>query len=156
MTAATGAEGSSLRRRVEQDMKDALRAGDRRRLGVVRLILAALKQREIDERIQLDDAQVLAVLDRMLKQRRDSLAQYEAAGRRDLADQEAYEIERIREYLPPALDAAQIDALIDEAIATTGAAGPRDMGKVMGQLKPRLQGRADLGAVSARVKARLT
>ncbi len=155
MNVAMNAEGSPLRRRVEQDMKDALRAGDRRRLGVVRLILAALKQREIDERIQLDDAQVLAVLDRMLKQRRDSLAQYEAAGRQDLADQESYEIERIREYLPPPLDATQIDALIDEAIATTGAAGPRDMGKVMGQLKPRLQGRADLGAVSARVKARL-
>lgn len=136
-------------------MKDALRAGDRRRLGVVRLILAALKQREIDERIQLDDAQVIAVLDRQLKQRRDSVAQYEAAGRKDLADQEHYEIGVIREYLPAALDPAEIEALIEEAVAATGAAGARDMGKVMAYLKPRLQGRADMGAVSARVKARL-
>lgn len=136
-------------------MKDALRAGDRRRLGVVRLILAALKQREIDERIQLDDAQVIAVLDRQLKQRRDSVAQYEAAGRKDLADQEHYEIGVIREYLPAALDPAEIEALIEEAVAATGAAGARDMGKVMAYLKPRLQGRADMGTVSARVKARL-
>lgn len=136
-------------------MKDALRAGDRRRLSVVRLILAALKQREIDERIQLDDAQVIAVLDRQLKQRRDSVAQYEAAGRKDLADQEHYEIGVIREYLPAALDPAEIEALIEEAVAATGAAGARDMGKVMAYLKPRLQGRADMGTVSARVKARL-
>ncbi len=147
--------GSPLRQRVEQDMKDALRARDRRRLGTIRLVLSALKQREIDERIQLDDAQVIAVLDRMIKQRRDSVAQYEAAGRRDLADQESYEIGVIREYLPPALEEAEIDPLIEEAIAATGAAGPREMGKVMGYLKPRMQGRADLGAVSARVKVRL-
>ncbi|GBE10329.1 Yqey-like protein [bacterium BMS3Bbin12] len=147
--------GCPLRQRVEQDMKDALRARDRRRLGTIRLVLAALKQREIDERIQLDDAQVIAVLDRMIKQRRDSVVQYEAAGRQDLADQESYEIGVIREYLPPALGEAEIDSLIEEAIAATGAAGPREMGKVMGYLKPRMQGRADLGAVSARVKVRL-
>ncbi len=147
--------GSPLRQRVEQDMKDALRARDRRRLGTIRLVLSALKQREIDERIRLDDAQVIVVLDRMIKQRRDSVAQYEAAGRQDLADQESYEIGVIREYLPPALEEAEIDTLIEEAIAATGAAGPREMGKVMGYLKPRMQGRADLGAVSARVKVRL-
>lgn len=147
--------GSPLRQRVEQDMKDALRARDRRRLGTIRLVLSALKQREIDERIRLDDAQVIAVLDRMIKQRRDSVAQYEAAGRQDLADQESYEIGVIREYLPPALEEAEINTLIEEAIAATGAAGPREMGKVMGYLKPRMQGRADLGAVSARVKVRL-
>jgi hypothetical protein len=136
-------------------MKAAMKSGDKQRLGVIRLINAAVKQREVDERIELDDTQVLAVLDKMLKQRRDSVAQYEQAGREDLAAQERYEIGICQDYLPAALDDGEIDAMIDAAVASTGAAGIRDMGKVMGVLKPQMQGRADMGAVSARVKARL-
>ncbi len=144
-----------LKRRIQEDMKAAMRAKDSRRLGVIRMIMAAVKQREVDERTELDDAGVLAVLDKMLKQRRDALAQFREAGREDLVDKESYEIEVIQAYLPPPLSEAELDALIDEAIQATGAASPKDMGKVMGRLKPLVQGRADMGAVSGRVQQRL-
>lgn len=133
-------------------MKSAMRSKDTVRLGAIRLILAAIKQREIDERITLDDAQTLAILDKMLKQRRDSLDQYNIAGRQDLADKEAYEISVIETYLPPALSDEEIDAIIEKAIADSGATSPRDMGKVMGILKPLVQGRADMGSISGKVK----
>lgn len=136
-------------------MKAALRSRDRARLGALRLILAAIQQREVDSRSELDDAQILAVLDKMVKQRQDSIAQYERAGREDLVAQERAELDLIRSYLPAALSDEEIDALIDAAIAKTDAHTMRDMGKVMGWLKPRLQGRADMAVVSARVKARL-
>ncbi|KAA3627056.1 MAG: GatB/YqeY domain-containing protein [Proteobacteria bacterium] len=145
----------ALKQRVQSDMKTALKAGDKRRLGVIRLLMAAIKQREVDERIELDDADVLAVIDKMVKQRRDSITQYQDAGRQELADQEQYEIEVLGEYLPEALGEAEIAALIETAIAQSGALSMRDMGKVMGILKPQLQGRADVGAVSAEVKKRL-
>jgi len=137
-------------------MKDALRGGDKRSLGVIRLILAAIKQREVDERIELDDVQVTSVLDKMAKQRRDSLEQYQKAGRDDLADQETFELEMLKAYLPEQLGDAEIDTLIDGAIQATGASSMKDMGKVMGQLKAKLQGRADMGAVSGRIKDRLS
>jgi uncharacterized protein YqeY len=149
------ATAPTLKQRVEEDMKAALRSGDKRRLGAVRLILAALKQREIDERITLDDAQALAVLDKMVKQRRDSVAQYQSANRPDLAEQESFEIEVIQSYLPAALSEQELDAAIEAAIAATGAASIKDLGKVMGVLKPQLAGRADMGAVSTKLKARL-
>ena len=144
-----------LSQRIREDMKTAMKAGDKRRLGVIRLILAAIKQREVDERIELDDSQTLAVLDKMVKQRRDSIEQFEKAGRNELAEQESFEIEVLQGYMPEALGEEEIDAMIAEAIAGTGAASLRDMGKVMGQLKPKIQGRADMGAVSAMVKQRL-
>ncbi len=136
-------------------MKASLKAGDKRRLGTIRLILAAIKQREVDERVEVDDQQVLAVLDKMVKQRRESIAQYEKAGRDDLAQQESFEVGVIQEYLPDALSEEEIITLIDEAIAASGAGSIRDMGKVMGQLKPKMQGRADMGAVSSLVKQKL-
>lgn len=145
----------SLKQRINDDMKAALRGGDKPRLGVVRLILAAIKQREVDERIELDDAQTLAVLEKMLKQRRDSVAQYDAAGRTDLADAERFEIGVVEAYLPQPLGEAELDALIEAAVAETGAASMRDMGKVMALLKERAAGRTDFGALSARIKARL-
>ena len=146
----------SLKETLQQDMKTAMRAGDKRRLGVIRLINAAIKQREVDERIELDDAQVTAVLDKMAKQRRESIEQYRKAGRDDLAEQENFELDVLQAYLPEQLSEAEIDALIEEAIAATGASGMKDMGKVMGQLKARLAGRADMGAVSGKIKARLS
>ena len=146
----------TLKDKLQQDMKDALRGGDKRSLGVIRLILAAIKQREVDERIELDDAQITVVLDKMAKQRRDSLEQYEKAGRDDLADQETFELEMLKAYLPEQLGDAEITTLIDEAIQATGASSMKDMGKVMGQLKSKLQGRADMGAVSGRIKDRLS
>ena len=146
----------SLKEQLQQDMKDALRGGDKRSLGVIRLILAAIKQREVDERIELDDVQVTSVLDKMTKQRRDSLEQYQKAGRDDLADQETFELEILKAYLPEQLGDAEIDVLIDEAIQAAGANSMKDMGKVMGQLKAKLQGRADMGAVSSRIKDRLS
>jgi len=149
-------ETDSLKKRIEGDMKAALRAGDKRRLGTIRLILAAIKQREVDERIVLDDAQVLAVLDKMAKQRRESVAQYQAAGRQDLMEQELFELEVIQGYMPAPLSEAELDALISAAVTETGASSIKDMGKVMGVLKPRVQGRADMGAVSARIKAILS
>jgi uncharacterized protein YqeY len=145
----------SLKQRLTDDMKAAMKGGDKERLAVIRLVNAAIKQREVDERIQLDDAQVLSVLEKMIKQRRDSVSQYESAGREDLAAQERFEISVIQDYMPQALSEAEIDALIEAAIAETGAASGRDMGKVVGALKPKVTGRADMGAVSARIKARL-
>lgn len=145
----------SLKSRIQDDMKAALKSGDKSRLGVIRMILAAIKQREIDERCELDDAQTLSVLDKLIKQRRDAIAQYEAAGREDLAAAERFELEVIQGYLPPPLTDSEIEAFIAEAIAETGAKSVGDMGKVMNALRPKLQGRADLGAVSSRVKQRL-
>jgi uncharacterized protein YqeY len=145
-----------LKEQLQQDMRESMRGGDKRRLGAIRLIMAAIKQREVDERIELDDVGVTAVLDKMAKQRRESIEQYQAAGRDDLVDQETFELEVLKNYLPEPLSDTEIDTMIDEAIQATGAASMRDMGKVMGQLKPRLQGRADMGAVSARIKARLS
>ena len=138
-----------------QDVKDAMRSKDKPRLATLRLITAAIKQQEVDERIELDDAQVLALLDKMCKQRRESISQFEKAGRDDLIAQEISELEIIQTYLPEQLGEDEIAALIDETMAATGAASIKDMGKVMGQLKPKLQGRADMGAVSAMIKAKL-
>jgi uncharacterized protein YqeY len=136
-------------------MKSAMKAGEKDRLAVIRMVLAAIKQREVDERIELDDGQVTAVLDKMVKQRRESITQYRAGGREDLAAAEAAEIEVIQAYLPQPLSETEIDALIQAAIAETGAAGPGGMGKVMAVLKPQVQGRADMTQASARVKALL-
>ena len=146
---------SELKTTIESAVKDAMRARDKARLATLRLVTAEFKRVEVDERIELDDARVLAILDKMLKQRTDSEAQYRAADRADLADQEAAEMVVIREFLPAALSEAEIDSAIDAAIAVSGAESMRDMGKVMGILKPELQGRADMGAVSGRVKGRL-
>jgi uncharacterized protein len=144
-----------LKDQIQSDMKAAMKAGEKARLGVIRLILAAIKQREVDERIILDDTQVLAVLDKMMKQRRDSIEQFSNAGRMDLADAERFETEVIQGYLPKALDESELAALIETAVAASGAAAMSDMGKVMAVLKPQVQGRADMGAVSALVKKRL-
>ncbi|HXH03690.1 MAG TPA: GatB/YqeY domain-containing protein [Candidatus Competibacteraceae bacterium] len=145
----------SLKDRIQDDMKSAMRAQDKERLAAIRLILAAIKQREVDERITLDDAQVVAVLDKMLKQRRESIAQYEAAAREDLAAKERIEAAVIQGYMPAALSDAELDALIAAAIAATGAQSVKDMGKVMAKVKAEAQGRADMAAVSARIKSRL-
>jgi uncharacterized protein YqeY len=145
----------SLKDRILQDVKDAMRAKDKPRLATIRLITAAIKQKEVDDRIEVDDAQVLTLLDKMCKQRRESISQFEKAGRDDLIAQEVSELEIIQTYLPEQLSEDEIAALIDAAMAATGAASIKDMGKVMGQLKPRLQGRADMGAVSALIKAKL-
>ena len=144
-----------LKPRIQDDMKAAMKGGDKRKLGVIRLLMAAIKQREVDERIELDDAQILVVLDKMVKQRRDSFTQFEQAGRTELAEQEAFEIGILQEYLPQALSEDEISPLITEAIASTGAESMRDMGKVMGILKPKMQGRADMGAVSGLIKKQL-
>ncbi|MBK5969943.1 MULTISPECIES: GatB/YqeY domain-containing protein [Thiorhodovibrio] len=144
-----------LKQRLQDDMKAALKGGDKERLGTIRLINAAIKQREVDERIELDDTAVLAVLEKMIKQRRDSHAQYQDAGREDLAEKEAAEILVCQAYMPEPLSDAEIDACIDAALAETGASSMRDMGKVMGIIKPQVQGRADIGQISARVKQRL-
>ncbi len=146
---------SALKTRLTDDMKAAMKSGDKQRLGTIRLVQAAIKQREVDERIRLDDAQVLHVLEKMLKQRRDSVAQYEAAQRQDLAAQERYEIGVIESYLPAQLSEAEVDALISSAIADSNASSPRDMGKVMALLKERAAGRADFGALSQKVKVKL-
>ncbi len=145
----------TLKQQLTEDMKAAMRGGDKHRLGVIRLVLAAIKQREVDERIELDDAQTLAVLEKMLKQRRDSVSQYAAASREDLADVERAEMAVIEAYLPAQLDDAELDALIAAAIASTGASSPRDMGKVMAAVKEQAAGRADMAQVSARIKAKL-
>lgn len=144
-----------LKQQITDAMKAAMKGGDRARLGVIRLILAAVKQREVDERIELDDAQVLAVLDKMVKQRRDSIQQYSDAGRDELAAAEAAEIEVIQTFLPEELSEAEVLAIIEAAIAETGAASMRDMGKVMAVVKPKVQGRADVGMVSGLVKQKL-
>ena len=145
----------TLKQTLTDDMKAAMKAGDKDRLGVIRLVNAAIKQKEVDERIELDDAAVVAVLGRMLKQRRDSVTQYEAAGREDLAAVEQAEIKVIEGYLPAQMNEAAIGAEIDAAITATGAAGPADMGKLMGALKPKLAGKADMGLVSKLVKQKL-
>ena len=145
----------ALKERITEDMKTAMRAGDKERLATVRLLLAAIKQREVDERITLDDTQVLAVIEKMIKQRREAIPQFESGGRSDLVAKETAEIGVLQGYLPTQLTAAEIDALIAEAIAATGAASIKDMGKVMGLVKPKAQGRADMGALSARIKQKL-
>ena len=146
----------SLKQQITEDMKAAMRAKETARLGAIRLLLAAMKQREVDERIELTDADVIAVIEKMLKQRRDSISQYEAAGRQDLADVEKFEVSILQAYMPQQLGEAEIAAAIADAIAATGAAGPQDMGKVMGAVKPKLAGRADMGKVSGLIKAQLT
>ena len=145
----------TLKERINEDMKDAMRARDAAKLSAIRLLLAAIKQREVDERVQLDDAAVLSVIDKMLKQRRDSITQYEAAGRQDLVDAERFEAELLQAYMPAGLSGEEIAAAVSAAVAETGAAGPGDMGKVMGVLKPKLAGRADMTEVSKLVKAAL-
>jgi len=146
----------SLKETIKSAMKDAMRAREKERLGTIRLILADFKRIEVDERIEIDDARALAVLDKMLKQRRDSISQYESASRQDLADVEAAEISVIETFLPAALSESEIDTLVANAIASSGAESVRDMGKVMAILKPELQGRADVGSVSQLVKKRLS
>lgn len=145
----------SLKARITEDMKSAMRAKETARLGAIRLLLAAIKQREVDERIELDDTQIIAAIDKMLKQRRDSISQFEAAGRQDLADIEHFEISVLQAYMPDAASDDEIDALIAQAVADTGAAGVKDMGKVMAAVKPKLAGRADMAQVSTRIKAKL-
>ncbi|HNR92501.1 MAG TPA: GatB/YqeY domain-containing protein [Dokdonella sp.] len=145
----------SLKNRITDDMKAAMKGGEKDRLGVIRLILAALKQREVDERIVLDDAQVTAVLEKMLKQRKDSIEQYTAAGRDDLAAVERAEVAVIQLYLPAPLDEAEIEAIVTRTIAEAGASGPKDMGKVIGLVRPQVAGRADMGQVSELVKRKL-
>jgi uncharacterized protein YqeY len=149
------APASPLKDRITDDMKSAMRARETLRLGAIRMLLAAIKQREVDEQITLDDVQVAAIVDKLIKQRRDSIAQFEQAGRTDLVDQEKAELAVLSVYLPAQADSAEIELLLAAAIATTGAAGPQDMGKVMALLKSKLAGRADLTAVSAMVKSRL-
>jgi hypothetical protein len=144
-----------LKDQIFNDQKEAMKGGAKPRLATIRLIMAAIKQQEVDSRKDLSDEDVTAILTKMVKQRRDSVDQYTNAGRTDLADQELAEIAIIEQYLPEQLSAEEVASLIDEAIAATGAAGPQDMGKVMGQLKPRLQGRADMGAASAIVRQKL-
>ena len=145
----------TLKERITEDMKAAMRASDKERLSTIRMVQAAIKQREVDERITLDDAQVIAVLEKMVKQRKESVVQFEQGGRADLADKEKAEIALLQAYLPAQLSEAEVDALIKEAIAATGAASIKDMGKVMGAVKAQAAGRADMGAVSARIKAAL-
>ena len=146
----------SLKERITEDMKASMRSGDKERLGGIRLILAAIKQREVDERIQLDDTQVLAVLDKMIKQRRESITQFEAGGRADLVAKESAELAVLQAYLPAQLAEAEVETLIRGAIASTGAASMKDMGKVMAAVKPQVQGRTDMGVLSARIKALLS
>ncbi len=147
---------SPLKARLQQAVKDAMRAKQKERLGVIRLVMAAIKQREVDERIELNDAQVLAVLEKMVKQRRESIGQYRKAGREELAAKEAAEIDIISEFMPEQLSEAEIEQAVAEAIADSGANSMKDMGKVMGLLQNKLKGRADMSLVSQKVKARLS
>jgi hypothetical protein len=147
---------STLKPQLTSDMKSSMKSGDKQRLGVVRLMLAAIKQIEVDERIELDDTRILAVLDKMVKQRRESISHFSDAGRDDLVTVEQAEIDLIQEYLPEPLSEAEINDLVEQSIATTGAASIKDMGKLMGVLKPQLQGRADMGKVSQLIKSRLS
>ena len=144
-----------LKEKITEDMKAAMRARDAQRLGAIRLLTAAIKQKEVDERIELDDAQVQAIIDKMIKQRRDSITQFETGGRQDLADAEKSELAVLAEYMPAALSDAEVQAEVAAAVAATSAAGPQDMGRVMAVLKPKLAGRADMTAVSALVKSAL-
>jgi uncharacterized protein YqeY len=145
----------ALKERITDDMKAAMRSGEKERLGVIRMITSAIKQREVDERIILDDLQVLSVLEKMIKQRKESVVQFKAGNRQDLVDKESAEIALLQGYLPAALSDTEIDALINEAVAATGAASVKDMGKVMAIIKAKAQGRADMGAVGAKIKAKL-
>jgi uncharacterized protein YqeY len=145
----------ALKERITEDMKSAMRAGEKERLATIRLALAAIKQREVDERVTLDDTQVLAVIEKMIKQRREAIGQFETGGRADLVAKEKAEIAVLQGYLPAQMSEADLDALIAEAITATGAASIKDMGKVMAVVKPKAQGRADMGAVSARIKQKL-
>jgi uncharacterized protein YqeY len=146
---------SALQTEIQDAMKTAMKAGDKTRLGVIRLILSALNQVEVDERIELDETRIIGILDKMVKQRRESISQFEAAGRDDLADIEKFEIEVIQTYLPQALSDDEIETIIHEAISTTGATSIKQMGKVMGMVKPKIVGRADMGEVSGKIKALL-
>jgi uncharacterized protein YqeY len=146
----------TLKQRIQEDMKAAMRAGEKQRLGVIRLILAAIKQREVDERITLDDNQVVVVLDKMLKQRRESIEQYEKAAREDLAAQERFEVTVLQQYMPQQMSEAEIVAVVQQAIAETGANSAKDMGKVMNIIRPQMQGRADMKVVSDLVKKQLS
>ena len=146
----------SLKLRITDDMKAAMRAKETARLGTIRLLLAAVKQKEVDERTELDDAAVSSIVEKLIKQRKDSISQFQAAGRADLVAAEQAELVVLQGYLPEQLPASEVEALVDAAIAESGASSARDMGKVMGLLKPRLAGRADMGQVSALIKARLT
>ncbi len=146
----------TLKTRILDDMKTAMKAKETARLAAIRLLMAAMKQREVDERIELDDAGVVAVIEKMLKQRRDSIAQYEAAGRKDLADAEKFEVEVLSAYMPAGLTADEIAALVSAAVAESGASGPADMGRVMALVKPKVAGRADMADVSKLVKAKLS
>jgi uncharacterized protein len=145
----------SLKERITDDMKAAMRSGEKERLGIIRMLTAAIKQREVDERITLDDTQVMSVLEKMIKQRKESVAQFQAGNRQDLADKETAEITLLQTYLPAQLSGAELDALINEAIASSGAASVKEMGKVMAIIKTKAQGRADMGAVGAKIKAKL-
>jgi uncharacterized protein len=147
---------SSLKERITEDMKAAMRARETERLGTIRLLLAAIKQREVDERTELDDAAITGVIDKLVKQRKDSISQFASAGRQDLVDKEESELTVLQGYMPQQLSTEEIDAEVKAAVAQVGAAGPQDMGKVMGVLKGKLAGRADMTAVSAQVKAALT
>jgi uncharacterized protein YqeY len=146
----------SLKQQINDDMKTAMRARETARLGTIRLLLAAMKQREVDERIELTDADVLSIIDKMIKQRRDSISQFEAAGRNELADAEKFEVSVLQGYMPQPMTEAEIAAAVAEAIVASGAKSPQEMGKVIGLLKPKLAGRADMGKVSALVKAKLS
>ena len=147
---------AALKDRITQEMKNAMRAGEKERLATIRLILSAIKQREVDERITLDDSQVLAAIEKMIKQRKEAITQFDAGGRADLVAKETAEIAILQTYLPAQMSDADIDGLIVEAIASTGAASIKDMGKVMAAVKAKAQGRADMGAVSARIKQKLS
>ena len=146
----------SLKSRITEDMKLAMKAREVTRLGAIRLLLAAIKQREVDERIDLDDVAVIAVIEKMLKQRKDSITQYEAAKRQDLADAEKFEVEVLLAYMPQAMSATEVAAIVEQAVADSGAKAPADMGKVMALVKPQIAGRADMGEVSRLVKAKLS
>ncbi|MRR52504.1 MAG: GatB/YqeY domain-containing protein [Rhodocyclaceae bacterium] len=146
----------SLKIRINDDMKAAMKAKDSARLAAIRLLMAAMKQKEVDERIEMDDTAIIAVIEKMLKQRKDSIAQYEAAKRQDLADAEKFEVEVLTAYMPQAMDTAEVDAIVAAAVAESGAKAMADMGKVMALVKPRVAGRADMGEVSKLIKAKLT
>lgn len=145
----------TIKAKIAEDMKAAMRAKDSARLGAIRLLQAAIKQREVDERIELDDGQVIEAIEKMLKQRRDSITQYEAANRHDLADVEKFEVTVLKEYLPAALSDEEVDAILDSVIAETGAASIKDMSKVMAAIKPKVVGRADMGKISGLIKSKL-
>ncbi len=145
----------SLKTQIQEDMKTAMREKNAQKLGTIRLLTAAMKQKEVDERVELTDEMIVAIIEKMLKQRRDSISQYESAGRQDLADQEKFELNLLQGYMPAQLSAQEVEAEVAAAIAATGAAGPQDMGKLMGLLKPKLAGKADMAAVSALIKKKL-